>query len=320
MLGGKYRYDLNAIGSRANGAFAQLLSQVQSVTGTREDAREKAELIAVHWRREMYGFGTAEELDQQLATRRTIAWIVVACVCLGLGSIARRIGKPEANQTPLEVPADLTMVKLPGMQYRVNLVTGLVMDKEMWDEIKTTTTYFHGTYGQHTGETRTESVRKGKAHLLTHDGKEDILNLVGYGHNYRPGNIVTFLFYGRGKKRNSVVVYNHATQKTEEQNGLDHAHGSLWMLNLIVTGVIAYLVFDWASAPMQRLGFGDGTWILIQSVGVALILTAAVHFLTRWRRNRRFRKNFEPRLQRFLQDGDADIQKAFQRLIGEAPS
>jgi hypothetical protein len=114
---------------------------------------------------------TAEELAKQLSTRRTIAWLLVAGVCVGLGSIARRIGKPDDNKTPLNVPADLTTVEVPGMRYRINLVTGMVMDKEMWDEIKTTT-YTRGSFGSQTGETRTESVRKGKTYLLTHDGKE----------------------------------------------------------------------------------------------------------------------------------------------------
>jgi hypothetical protein len=129
------------------------------------------------------------------------------------------------------------------------------------------------------------------------------------------------MFYGRGKKRNALVVYNHATQKTEEMAiGLDQAHGSLWKLNLIVTGVVAYLTLDWASTPMQQLGYGSGTWTLVQSVGIALILTAVVHYLTKWRRNRRFRKKVKPRLRQFLQDGDGDIQKAFQRLVRNAPS
>jgi hypothetical protein len=101
--------------------------------------------------------------------------------------------------------------------------------------------------------------------------------------------------------------------------GLDEAHGSFWKLNLAVTGVLAYLAFDWASAPMQRLGAGSGGWILVKAVGAALILTALVHFLNRWRRNRRFRRGIEPRIRKFLQAGDGDIQRAFQNLIGSAP-
>ena len=90
-----------------------------------------------------------------------------------------------------------------------------------------------------------------------------------------------------------------------------------WKTNLIVTAVIAYLTLSRAEAPMEQLGFGQGAWILVQSVAIALVLTAAVHYLVRWRRNRRFRRTFEPRLRQFLQGVDADVQKAFQRLAGE---
>ena len=314
ILSDQLRGRLREAETALNRAGLELRRKIIQVTGTRDQATERMRELTYHWGREFYGFGNEAELNAIVGAREGRVWILLAVVAFVIAWFGRfkRSGAPHI--TPFQVPDELRRVKLPGLRYTVGWVTGLVADKEMWTETRQT---YHTTTDQWAGRqtyVTTDSVTKGRLYLITQDGREHIYDLSGSDHRVRPGNLVTSIDEPRLLKGTRTITdFNHATREANHYN-LWTANGTPWLVNLAVTGLLAWYGFAWAgsaaasvAAPHEHQPWLDAGWAALVGLGLALAFHVPITF---WR-NLRYKRGFVRKAWKLMDDQSDALRQAF---------
>lgn len=315
ILSDQLRGKLNAAKRNLDKAGLELRHKVVAGTGTRDQASERMFELAYHWGREQYGFANKQELDTLIEARISRVWILLATLAFLIAYFGRfkRSGGVR-HITPLQVPEELRSVNLPGLKYAVGWVSGVVADKEMWTETTQTHHITNDTFiGQRTYVT-TNSVTKGRLYLITHDGREHIYDLHGADHRVRPGNLITSIDEsGLLRGTRTVTDFNHATREVNHYN-LWRANGSPWLINLLITGLVAYYAFGWAesvgasvAAPHEHQFWLDTGWAALVGVGLAL----AFHIPITFYRNLRYKRGFISKAERLIESQADTLRQAF---------
>jgi hypothetical protein len=232
------------------------------------------------------------------------------------------------------LPENLRVVRLPGMSYAVESLSGLVIDKETSVHTVTTTTTVPGQT-QVVGNqvyadpartyTNTTSTRHHTVWVRTPDGREEAWSFTGDGFQMRPSHLLSVIDWRLADgKRTFMLGLNHTTgQFTVFTNGPHGTRGCLaWFIAFLV-GTIPFAIavavicsidksFTTTNGP-----FLLPTYLIMGAMG-ALVAATLVMFNVSGgilkRRNAAFNRNYLPGLRAHLES----VLPSLKRIYGIA--
>jgi hypothetical protein len=317
ILSEQYRKRLNNAKAILDQSGRILENEIVKHTGNRGTKAKTALELVNYWGRELYGFGNLKELENIIDQRKNIIWLFLVIAGLIMGLFARRLRSSVNHNTPFQVPENLQRVQLPGLNYKVGWLSGLIADKEMWTEIKQE---FHTTtdnFGNRITSTSTTSEIKGLLYVITQDGQEQIFDLAGADHRFHPGNLITIINFAKGKGVQFLQVFNHDS-KEQLDYGLWTANGTPWLINLIVLATIAHYGFEWAYSPGLSVAapYEHQFWVDTGYTAFAAVLvTLIIHLLITIFRNFRFRRVFQKKAEKYIDENINELRKSFSKYL-----
>jgi hypothetical protein len=279
----------------------------------------------------------------QEATVKALPYLLITLVAMYLLAkvmVRNTAGSPSAPIAPAvavgnlpSLPESLRVVKVPGLQYAVESMSGLVLEKETTVRTSVVTTTTPGevyTIGNDVytapGQTRTSatSTKEHTIWLRTPDGRETSWTFTGDTFKMRPGHIISVL--ARRLPRGIpefILAYNHATDQLEEMSSaaLRTRNRWAWLAATLVGSIgFAICIFILLSIqpdpdpdPVNRMLAPVADWIegLIPAAIVALIVVMKVSGSATRRRYERFAGDYLPKYLQFFQQATGPLQRHF---------
>ena len=284
-----------------------------------------------------------DELD--VAMRRSLPyWVAVLVVIVVLAPVfvlgfdRRRLtggGSASAITSEVSLPDTLSNIRVLGRQYEVQLLTGLVVDKESHTEHQVQVTATQGGPATVVGDqvfmpqpqihTATTITRKDCLWVRGADGRESAWNFTNAAMQARAGHVVSSV--GRRLRNGStefLLASNHTTGQMDTFDGLSSAHRARRLLAWLATtfagalGVLLafhqLLASGGASVDMRAmLQPSNWTYPLIAAGILAAILVGISAWLIRRLRDRSFRRSYLRAFRSFFEQNRSAFLKPFAR-------
>ncbi|MDB6019633.1 MAG: hypothetical protein JWR19_4122 [Pedosphaera sp.] len=232
------------------------------------------------------------------------------------------------------LPESLRVISLPYLQYSVEVISALAMEKEttIHTSVHTSTSggqvYTVGNEVHSTPIQTSTSVSSTQNDLIwirTAEGRESSWNFSGGVFKVRPGHIISAITRSaRDGTEDFMIAYNHNTGQLE-QFGVGKAHGTksgfAWIVATLVgsigfaiaVAIILSIQPDSNADPVDKLLAPVVDWIMggMASAVVALfVVMQATGSLTN-RRNNAFKNQYLPGFRSFLAQSTLALQKHF---------
>lgn len=220
---------------------------------------------------------------------------------------------------PLDLPPELAVVRVPGKQYPCTATFGLVIDKEIGIEhhvtVTTTTSTSTTSPGYSTTTVRDEAYQKDVVWYRTLDGGEGSWTFRYGTFKVRPSQVVSTVTADDG----IVMVLNHTTgQFLSYDPAIDAANTlsckrSAWMTASVIggLGILGSSIIT-AGTLARGSGWITGTlFAALPAMLVSSILTGVIAWRYTRRMRARFRKDYFPALQAFLEKSTPAALKHF---------
>lgn len=262
-----------------------------------------------------------------------LAMLIVPWWFAGRGDSLRfgRMATAADANDPQILPEHLQMVKVPRLEYPVQMESAEVIDEKTWSEthVHVSTSgggsrmvgnqIIHDPVSHHTSTT---VVQKDRVWFRNLNNEQSVRTFSGGDFLTRQGQIISFLLLPlSGGDHRTLLAYNHATGSSKLYHGnLGFAHAlkglPLWgmMMGLAVAGGFGarMLLFHAINSPADARNVHTAflVWLGLSAV-LSLIYVGLIKLIYSGRRNRAFRRKYLPLYRQFFEQLTPQLLKRF---------
>ena len=235
-----------------------------------------------------------------------------------------RIAPPSPTSDLPALPENLRIVKVPGLAYSVEALSGLVLDKETTVRTTTTTTFVPSQVqpGSHQTYSDTSSIKTDMIWVRLADGREDSWAFTGSNFQVRPSHVISALAWQPANgSRPFLFAYNHMTGQGVEVT--PPPHGTSGCLGWILSFLVGTVAFAIAIGIIMSIDHGDTTldpvllpvtYVIMGAVGSLVASTLIVFFVSGRivkKRNAVFTRSYLPGFRQFFEASTPAVKRHF---------
>ena len=320
--------------------FDQRVRQLTTDANFRQSVLEKYHVANVPADAPSQNAGVTDAMIKRAAAEACpVALITVAVMILIVWAMVRStsgasVAAPQpatAGIAPL--PDSLRLVRLPGMEYALGVLSGRVIDKETTLKTSTQTTVTSGQVYSMGGEihstpgsvtTSSVTTQTDLIWIRTPEGGETSWTFTGGQFKARPGHLLSVIARGLHSGATAfLMAYNHTTKQLEVF-GYGAAHATrrglvAWAVSALIGAAgfaVAFGIFLSIQPPEQANGPHRLIYpasLYIEGLVVAAVLAAIITLKVKtsiWRkRNKKFEREYLPGLKRCLEERTGTVEK-----------